>query len=236
MAVRSANRLIERHQGGCVLMAWDARVSPEWFDPGNVALQAAPVASGGRGSAWYVSLMGGVSGVLRHFRRGGLIARLVRDLYVWTGVTGARSLREFQILASLHDRGLRVPRPLAAMACRSHFGGVFYRAAIITQRIDGARPLGEVQDPQVWFRAGQAIGEMHRLGVWHADLNVYNLQVDRAGDVWIIDFDRAREQVRDMARLRDNLSRLERSVLKVCPKLLEKCWPLLLSGYAQTGV
>lgn len=235
VAVSSANQVVERHQGDCVLMAWDERVSSEWFDPCNVALQAVPVANGGRGSAWYVSLMG-QPGVLRHFRRGGLIARVIRDLYVWTGAPRARSLREFETLANLHAKGLKVPRPVAAMACRSCFKGLLYKAAIITERIDGARSLSEIRDAQVWFEAGKTIGQMHRLGVWHADLNVHNLQVDRDGEVWIIDFDRARNQIVSPSRLRGNLRRLERSVMKVCPELRDKCWPLLLFGYGQTTV
>ena len=233
--VCSVSPVVLRHQGKCVLMAWDERVSLEWFDPENPAIQATPVASGGRGSAWYVLVLG-LPAVLRHFRRGGLIARLVRDLYIWTGVSRTRSFREFETLASLHADGLNVPRPVAAMACRTRGMGLFYRAAIVTERIDGARSLGEMGDAQVWFRAGEAISRMHRLGVWHADLNVHNLQVDRDGAVWIIDFDRARHRVGDSSQLRDNLRRLERSILKVCPGLHDKCWPMLLAGYGQANV
>ena len=38
----------------------------------------------GRGSAWFIA-SGSRQWVLRHFRRGGFIARLSRDRYVWTG-------------------------------------------------------------------------------------------------------------------------------------------------------
>ncbi|MCH7834210.1 MAG: 3-deoxy-D-manno-octulosonic acid kinase, partial [Proteobacteria bacterium] len=37
--------------------------------------------------------------VLRHFLRGGLIGKLVRDAYVWTGEDTTRSFLEWRLLA-----------------------------------------------------------------------------------------------------------------------------------------
>lgn len=219
---------IVSQQGRCALIAWDSQVAADWFDPGGEHWHAQPVSSGGRGSAWFMTLSGKAV-VLRHYRRGGLIARLVSDLYVWLGLHRSRSFREFDILAWLHAHDLRVPIPVAAMACRADF--IFYRAALITQRIPDVRSLGLCREQSAWFSAGQEIRRMHDLGVWHADLNVHNIQIDASSCAWIIDFDRARKDVTDRTLLRANLQRLERSVRKVCPEMLDTCWGLLLAGY-----
>lgn len=218
-------------QGRCRFKAWRREVNAAWFDPREFERHARPVTDGGRGSAWFVEIEG-QQGVLRHYRRGGLIARLSRDLYWWAGQARTRSLQEFDVLAELSAMGLRVPRPIAAMACRT--AGFFYRAALITERVVDAGPFWKREEPEIWERAGQAIARLHRAGVWHADLNVNNILIDANDVVWLIDFDRARTGVIDPKRLYGNLQRLERSVRKVCPKRLDDCWPMLLSGYART--
>ena len=47
--------------------------------------------------------------VLRHYRRGGLVAPLLGDKYVWNGRTRSRGFAEFALLAELARRGLPVP-------------------------------------------------------------------------------------------------------------------------------
>src|SRR5690606_37245884 len=98
-----------------------ARIShpdPSLFDPDNPALEAVPVAVGGRQSAWFVSGDVGPA-VLRHYRRGGLAARVSRDRYLWAGPSSTRSFAEFRVLRGLYERGLRVPAPLAGAYWRS---------------------------------------------------------------------------------------------------------------------
>jgi len=64
----------------------------------------------GRGSAWFL----GRQWVLRHYRRGGFIARLSRDGYVWAGEDRVRAFAEWRLLDIMRQRGLPVPRPVAA--------------------------------------------------------------------------------------------------------------------------
>src|SRR4029453_11025308 len=59
--------------------------------------------------------------VLRHYRRGGLIAKLSQDSYLWTGAARTRSFAEWRLLAELRRRGLRVPAPIAARYVRGLF-------------------------------------------------------------------------------------------------------------------
>ena len=64
-------------------------------------------ATGGRGSAWFIA--GNGRWVLRHYRRGGWIARLSRDAYVWAGEARVRAFAEYRLLAELVRDGLPVP-------------------------------------------------------------------------------------------------------------------------------
>lgn len=51
---------------------------PELFNPTHYGERARPVDAGGRQAAWFVQGQGW-QGVLRRYRRGGLIAKLSRD-------------------------------------------------------------------------------------------------------------------------------------------------------------
>jgi len=56
--------------------------------------------------------------VLRHYHRGGKLAGLSKDRYVWHGFDASRPWREWRLLANLFQAGLPVPRPLAARLIR----------------------------------------------------------------------------------------------------------------------
>src|ERR1700685_2600350 len=89
--------------------ATEALFDPEyWRRRGELREVAA-----GRGSAWFIA-----SGVrqwaLRHYRRGGFIARLSKDLYVWTGENRVRAFAEWRALDPLTPRGPPGAQPLAA--------------------------------------------------------------------------------------------------------------------------
>ena len=167
---------------------------------------------GGRGAVWQVSGEFG-EGVLRHYRRGGLVAKLVRDRYPWHGEDATRSFREFRLLAELVARGLPVPRPLAAGYRRA---GLTYRADLLTQLIPQARTFAEAcSEPALWPSVGRVLARFHREGVWHADLNAHNILIDAGGAVWVIDFDRGRLRAPESDWQETNLLRLRRSLLKL---------------------
>ena len=191
---------------------------------------------GGRGSAWFIA-SGDRQWVLRHFRRGGLIARWSQDGYVWTGEDGVRAFAEWRLLERLTQLGLPVPKPVAARYQRT---GLRYRCDLITQRIVDAEALSaslthctlsELQ----WRAVGEAIARLHRAGVDHADLNAHNILIGAKGVVSVIDFDRGRLRKQGAWASR-NLRRLRRSLAKISRALpSNRCtdgtWAWLLAGY-----
>lgn len=198
-----------------------------YFDPQTPALAARPVTAGGRAAAWFVQA-GGFHAVLRAYRRGGLVARFVQDRYLWTGLENSRAFREFDLIRTLWRAGLPVPRPLGAAVWKR---GLTYRAALLTQRIPDAQPLAHTTDQTLWKRAGIAIAAMHRFGVWHADLNVFNVLCDGHGKIWLIDFDRGRVEVLPPEKRAENLARLLRSVKKTGDNPCQACWHALNESY-----
>lgn len=205
-----------------------------WADRGQLIEVTA-----GRGSAWFVS--GSGRWVLRHYRRGGWIARLSRDRYWWAGETRVRAFAEYRLLAELVRGGLPVPKPVAARYRRA---GLTYRCDLITERIAGTHPLsstlasGPVND-RTWRAIGAAIARLHAAGADHADLNAHNILVGEDGAVSVIDFDRSVLRTdKENSRLwaANNLSRLHRSLIKVSRDLppdrfSAAAWDRLLSGY-----
>lgn len=188
---------------------------PGWFDPAWWGAQAQPVGSGGRGGAWFIDGPFGPA-VLRHYLRGGFAARFSRDRHVWRGAGRIRSFEEFRLLRALRERGLPVPRPIAAIYWRD---GVSYRAGILLERLQQVRSLADLaaasgmQAP--WEEAGRLIARLHRGGLDHADLNAHNLLFDDARRGWAIDVDRSRVRIPATDWREANLARLRRSLLKL---------------------
>ncbi|MDR3387724.1 MAG: 3-deoxy-D-manno-octulosonic acid kinase [Rudaea sp.] len=220
--------------GGAIPGGFD----PDWFEAGHWrALGAAESARGGRGGAIYLDAPFGRS-VLRHYRRGGMVAGLLGDRYLWTRAERTRGFAEFRLLAELHGRGLPVPAPVAARYRRD---GVHYRADLITRRIEGAVTLAELVadgrcDAQIAAGVGATVAEFHAGGACHADLNAHNVLL--VGEkVWLVDFDRGQLRTPVQAWQLANLWRLRRSLLKLGaardgePAFDRALWKPLMAAY-----
>ena len=216
------SRIPFRHAEGQGAIVFDParlrQAGPELFDPATSSLGAELVhARGGRGAAWFVSAQG-IPAVLRQYRRGGWMARLSQDAYVWPGEAQVRSFSEFALMQHLNALGLPVPAPLAACYQRR---GLFYRAAILVERVAGASSFAAAvaanPDSAPWKEAGVAIGRCHLRGARHADLNANNLLLDRYARVYLIDWDKGRIEPRPGAWCERVLARLQRSLRKECP-------------------
>lgn len=189
------------------------RIDVSLFDPQAETNEAKPVSVGGRGAAWFVRTQAGEA-VLRHYRRGGLAAKVSRATYLWQGAQRTRGFREFHLLQELRERGLPVPTPFAAAYWRA---GTGYRAALLMRRLVDTRSMGALLDlgqDVPWRDIGGCIARFHRAGACHADLNVDNVLMDADGSCWLIDFDRGVLRAPALGWQCANIARLRRSLRK----------------------
>jgi hypothetical protein len=163
---------------------------------GAEALWAEPLplaAARGRGGVGTLALPGGITAVVRPFRRGGALGNLLGDRYP----APSRVCRELELLCRLREQGVPVVTPLAALARRPR---TFWRLRLLTQLEDGALPLPAfcVQHPSARRWAIEAAGVAIRLafaaGLRHPDLHPDNVLCSRHGDkvrAVLVDLDRA---------------------------------------------
>ena len=195
------------------------RIGPWLLAPALELPRTAEAVGSGRGSTWRMELPGGLRVVVRLYRRGGLVARLVRETYVGPR---PRPLHELAVTVEARRRGVPAPEVLGARV----EGGLVYRGALVTAEVPDARTLiaalreapGPRERCELAGRAGGAVARLHDAGVYHADLNLTNLLVASKG-VHVIDFDRARVAAGPLGARgrRRNLARLARSLAKLDP-------------------
>jgi 3-deoxy-D-manno-octulosonic acid kinase len=231
----------ERVTGGGIL--YDAsrlrKPAAELFDTAYWRAQGGlQEVAGGRASVAIITA-GSERWVLRHYRRGGFVARISRDSYFWLGESRTRSFAEWRLLAELRRRGLPVPAPIAARYVR---GLLTYRADLITEHLPDSRTLADAitgtQLPrEQWSAVGRTLAAFHREGVHHADLNAHNILIAHAvaPRVFLLDFDRGRIEPRGSWE-QDVLARLRRSLEKIKAQrgtvaFGQEQWDWLVAGY-----
>ena len=232
-AVTGAGRSISWYQQDVFAKPSALSFSPRhWQQPEAVLGQ-----SQGRNTAWFVRYQRS-SFVLRHYYRGGLLGKVVKDTFSYQCVLQSRAMQEFSLLRHMRRSGLPVPRPLAAQYLRASVG---YQADMMITLIEGSQDLfhllrdGQALTEAQWQQLGALIARFHQAGVYHSDLNCHNILLDSKAQFWLIDFDKC-ALLPAGAWQQANLARLQRSLRK---ELLlhpgfawdESQWPWLLYGY-----
>lgn len=226
-------------------MLVDPRVFPEpdtqlfspgyWKQTGELRGSAT-----GRGTTHFFTHKG-KEFVLRHYHRGGFVSRYVTDGFAYTGLKNTRPWRETGLLLHLQTIGLPAPVPVAAMVTRS---GACYRADIITRKIPDSEDLFQILcrenlSEDSWRSVGETIRLFHDNQIFHHDLNIHNLMLDRTQRVWLIDFDRCGRKRGNYWKTK-NLERLLRSLHKEKHRQPDfrwndEDWNILLAGYSSSS-
>lgn len=213
------------------------QVSNDWFDPDYWRKKGQLIGSAdGRGTTYFFSFDQN-DWVLRHYKRGGLVGKVLNDQYLYTGLNQTRAWQELNLLLKLNELALPAPTPLAARVIK-HFG--YYTADLISAKIAEAQDIHQLLlerplNSQIWESIGATIALFHQHQVYHHDLNIHNIMLDANEKVWLIDFDKC--AVKQGQRWKqDNISRLHRSLKKEFGKathyhFTEQDWLNLVSGY-----
>lgn len=191
-------------------------VDQSWFDPAHWRARDVVIAEPrGRGAAM-VFEHGGRRYVLRHYRRGGMVARLSPDRYLWLGEALTRPVREFNLNLRMQVEGLPVPVPVAA---RFNRDGMTYQGDLITEWLPDTQTLAQRLDAgeiglSTWAAIGRCLRRFQEYGLYHSDLNAHNILLRGEEEVFLIDFDNGSR--RSPGLWRDaNLARLRRSLDKL---------------------
>ena len=179
-------------------------------------------ALGGRTSVTPHQLDGVGSVVIKHYRRGGLIRHFNERSYFNYGKS--RAQREFELLGLVETLGINVPQPIVY----AHRGRLFYRTWLVTRQIHQSMSLARLslQDEKKAGLAMQSVIEqissLVQNHILHVDLHPGNVVVDRAGKVYLLDFDRGRVYHGNRQKLRNRyMARWQRAVDKHnLPKIL----------------
>lgn len=181
--------------------------------------------------------------VVRHYHRGGWMARLLEDRYLATG--SPRPEREARAAAAVRARGIPTPAVVAGV---SYPAGAFYRSDLVTELVPGAADLAEIlfspyDGPTPRLEALRASGRLIRrlelAGVFHTDLNAKNIVIaggEGGIEAHMVDLDRCRVRVPGVAvpafpmrrRLARSLGKLERLTRQ---PLASADWEALAQGW-----
>jgi tRNA A-37 threonylcarbamoyl transferase component Bud32 len=223
-----------RDSGVCV---WVREGFSFLFDPAGNMRKDRPVCTvvpgatfRGRAELKRISLgsAGPPCGLVRHYRRGGLMENLLKDCYLGRG----RFRRELRVTEWARTSGVPTANVIALRTERA--GMWVYRADLVTREIEtaldldafmkAARNPGRPRGAGPWkARAVSLVASlvrtMHDAGLYHADLNMKNILLQGEGDMlrsYIIDLDKARVIMPLKGRRRlSNLTRLYRSLEKL---------------------
>lgn len=194
-------------------------LEPAHLEALTAVMQQAPAGAeqrlSGRVSVSRLALAGIGPVVVKHYRRGGLIGRLLQDRYLYSARHRCR--KELEVLARVRRLGVGAARPLAC----AFTTGIVYRCWLVTAEIPAAVTLAALSQTHPTAAIGctrQAAAQIRLLiqhRILHVDLHPGNVLVDAEGRVYLIDFDRARRYRRGAASLCRRLKRRwQRAVAK----------------------
>jgi tRNA A-37 threonylcarbamoyl transferase component Bud32 len=169
----------------------------------------------GRGPAFATRLPDDRRVVVRHNRRGGLFAPLLRDRFL----SPTRAPRELAVSLALRQRGVPTPEVLAYVLYPP--SGLLQRSDVATGEIAASRDLADalahandVERAAALDAAARLVAVLSRAGARHHDLNARNLLLADGG-AFVLDVDRVVLDMAPAAALDGNLARLTRSLSKL---------------------
>lgn len=145
----------------------------------------------GRTSVTETDLAGVGQVIIKHYRRGGLLANLIKHHYLKTSKT--RGQIEFEQMERAGKHGINVPQPVAF----GYRGRLIYRAWLVTQKVMDCQTLALYSQisperiPAIMEQLGRQIRLLVKNRILHADFHPGNVLVDNSQQIYIIDFDKS---------------------------------------------
>ncbi|MBW2195110.1 MAG: phosphotransferase [Deltaproteobacteria bacterium] len=190
----------------------------------SMPIESVNSALGGRTSVTRADIEGIGPIVIKHYVRGGFLRHVVKRTYLGLGKT--RGQVEYEMLNKVRQIGVYAPEPIAYASK----GRLFYKAWLITRQIGQHTSLATLSltdEKCSQSKMSCIIDEVSvliRNTILHVDLHPGNTLVDKAGRVYLVDFDKARFFLGNTNRLCHRyIRRWNRAVAKHClPEMLSK--------------
>ena len=169
----------------------------------------------GRGKALELEY-GGKSYFLKHYIRGGFVAKISYDRYIFNSLASTRAVKEYNFLNTMNDKGLPVPKAAALQVITNRFT---YKADLITCKIENEGTLYEFiknnkMTKALWNALSTTIEKFYQENVYHSDLNAKNIIIDKDNNFFLLDFDNS-YFFYDKKLFTKSMFRLERSLKKI---------------------
>ena len=191
-------------------------VSEHWFQPEFWQDKITGRPSGGRGNSFFIKV-NNMELVLRHYCRGGQMAKINKDKYLFLGSSRTRGFAEFKLHSYLFDLGLPVAKPVATRFVKS---GLFYTGDYLCEKIPDSQTLAqyliENKDFEILKKVKKTLDRFQKIGLNHVDLNAHNILLTK-NQIYLLDFDKC--NLNGTAKTnKKNLGRLLSSINKVLYK------------------
>lgn len=229
------------------------QIRTNWFEPEYWRqLNEISGESKGRHTAWFIkprtaNQTHDQQWVLRHYYRGGLIAKFNSDSFLFTGIENTRVYREVLLLKAMKNLNLPVPNVIGAQVIRK---GLFYSADLLMEKLEASDLVSFIKTEQLsqeaWNKVGEVIAQFHKNEIYHTDLNSHNILIQEVAEnikVSLIDFDKCKQwkgkKLGKSSWQSKNIDRLYRSLMKeknMSPAINfdQENWLELIRGYNST--
>tara|TARA_B110000014_G_C20110736_1_gene585067 strand:- start:1646 stop:2335 length:690 start_codon:yes stop_codon:yes gene_type:complete len=170
---------------------------------------------GGRGKALELQYEG-KNYFWKHYIRGGLVAKISYDRYMFNSLASTRAVKEYNFLNTMNDKGLPVPKAAALQVITNRFT---YKADLITCKIENKGTLFDFvknnkMNNDLWNKLSITLEKFYNENVYHSDLNSKNIIIDKDNNIFLLDFDNS-YFFYNKKLFNKSISRLERSLNKI---------------------
>lgn len=154
--------------------------------------------------------------ILRHYNRGGLFGKIVKDRFFLFERNAHRAIDEFNLLNYMISQGLMVPHPVIVREQRNLLS---VTQDIVIERKVGFSDLSKIISnrhltKEEFLKIGKTIKQFFDKDILHTDLNIRNILIDDKCNVFIIDFDKCFHTKLNFNQKTSMLDRLLRSFNK----------------------
>ncbi len=173
---------------------------------------------------------------LKHYVRKGLM-KFFGDRYLNTSIKETRSYLEFFLLNDLYKKQFPTCKPIMGWITKDKYT---YRANLISEYIPSVDLKTYIEKNMMndndWYLIGALVSSLHRLNIFHGDLNITNILVNDSSKnnekFALVDFDKSKNK--DYLTVKEKSSNIDRILRSLKKNNLynKNGFDLLIKGYS----